>query len=137
MPFGMKNPSSIFYRIVVVAFKYFIHKFLEDYFDEWTVIIEDLFSSNKGIIQGFPLSPLLFLLVIEDLSRLIVASKSEGKLRGIKKYAFIFITHLVFVNDVVIFGSGFVKEWAYFSEIVLLLCNTSGMEISVCKSTFF
>ena len=35
MPFFLlKNAATIFSRIVVVAFKYFIHKFLEVYFDE-------------------------------------------------------------------------------------------------------
>ena len=28
MPFGLKNASAVFSRIVVAAFKYFIHKFL-------------------------------------------------------------------------------------------------------------
>ena len=34
MPFGLKNAPTIFSRIVVVSFKYFIHKFLEVYFDD-------------------------------------------------------------------------------------------------------
>ena len=37
MPFGLKNTPAIFSRIVVSAFKYFIHKFLKVYFDDWTV----------------------------------------------------------------------------------------------------
>ena len=37
MPFGLKNAPTIFSRIVVSAFKDFIHKFLEVYFDDWTV----------------------------------------------------------------------------------------------------
>ena len=37
MPFGIKNAPAIFSRIVIVAFKEFIHKFLEVYFDDWTV----------------------------------------------------------------------------------------------------
>ena len=37
MPFGIKNAPSLFPRIVVSAFKYFIHKFLEVYFDDWTM----------------------------------------------------------------------------------------------------
>lgn len=37
MPFGLKNAPAIFSRVVVVAFKKFIHKFLEAYFDDWTV----------------------------------------------------------------------------------------------------
>ena len=37
MPLGLKNAPAIFSGIVVSAFKDFIHKFLEVYFDDWTV----------------------------------------------------------------------------------------------------
>ena len=37
MPFGLKNAPAIFSRIVVAIFKEVIHKFVEVYFDEWTV----------------------------------------------------------------------------------------------------
>lgn len=37
MPFGLKNAPVIFSRVVVAAFKEFIHKFLEVYFDDWTM----------------------------------------------------------------------------------------------------
>ena len=37
MPFGLKNTPNIFSRIVVAAFKEYIHKFLEVYIDDWTV----------------------------------------------------------------------------------------------------
>ena len=37
MPFGLKNVPSIFSCVVVATFKEFIHKFLEVYFDDWTV----------------------------------------------------------------------------------------------------
>ena len=37
MPFGLRNASAIFSKIIVSAFKYFIHKFLEVYFDDWNV----------------------------------------------------------------------------------------------------
>ena len=37
MPFGLKNAPAIFSRVVVVVFKEYIHKFLEVYFDDWTV----------------------------------------------------------------------------------------------------
>jgi len=37
MPFGLKNSSAIFSRVVVATFKEYIHKFLEVYFDDWTV----------------------------------------------------------------------------------------------------
>ena len=39
MPFCLKNAPTIFSRVVVDAFKDFIHKFLEVYLDDWTVFI--------------------------------------------------------------------------------------------------
>jgi hypothetical protein len=37
MLFGLKNAPVVFSRVVVAAFKEFIHKFLEVYLDDWTV----------------------------------------------------------------------------------------------------
>ena len=37
IPFGLKNAPSLLSRIVVVAFRDFIHKFIQTYLDEWIV----------------------------------------------------------------------------------------------------
>jgi hypothetical protein len=37
MPFGMNNAPSILSRVVITAFKEFIHKFLEVYLDDWAI----------------------------------------------------------------------------------------------------
>jgi hypothetical protein len=37
MPFGLKNSIAIFSRVVIFAFKKFIHRFLEVYLDDWIV----------------------------------------------------------------------------------------------------
>jgi hypothetical protein len=39
MLFGLKNAPVVFSRVVFVAFKDFIHQFLEVYLDDWTVFI--------------------------------------------------------------------------------------------------
>jgi hypothetical protein len=46
MPFGLKNAPTIVSRVVVEVFKEFLHKFLEAYFDDWTV-----FSFLKNHIE--------------------------------------------------------------------------------------
>ena len=47
MPFGLNNSPVIFSKIVAIASKYFIHKFIEVYFDNWTVfgLIKDHIES--------------------------------------------------------------------------------------------
>jgi hypothetical protein len=37
MPFGLKNAPEIFSKVLIAAFKEFIHQFLEVYLDDWTV----------------------------------------------------------------------------------------------------
>jgi hypothetical protein len=37
MSFGLKNAPAIFSKVVIVAFKEFIHQFLEVYLDDWTI----------------------------------------------------------------------------------------------------
>lgn len=37
IPFGLKNAPTIFSRIVITAFKEFLHKFLEVYVDDCTI----------------------------------------------------------------------------------------------------
>jgi len=39
MAFGIKNSPAIFSRVVVTTFKELIHKFLEVYFDDWTMFV--------------------------------------------------------------------------------------------------
>jgi len=52
------------------------------------------FKCSTGLSKVCPLSPLIFLLVIEGLSRIIGNAKREGKLKGVKIIATHFITHL-------------------------------------------
>ena len=79
---------------------------------------------------------MIFLLVIKGLSRLIIKSKEKGLLRGIKVTPHIFITHLLFVDDVVLFGVGTTVEWHIFQNILNLFCRDTGMIISDAKLSF-
>ena len=49
MSFGLKNAPTIFSRVVVAVFKEFIHKFVEIYFDDWTVFV--LLKKHVGALR--------------------------------------------------------------------------------------
>jgi hypothetical protein len=64
------------------------------------------FKEDRGVRQGCPLSPLLFLLVVESLSHFLNEAKSTGTFRGIKISSGLHISHLLFVDDILIFCDG-------------------------------
>lgn len=94
------------------------------------------FKSQRGLSQGCPLSPLLFLLVIEGMSQMICVVKRDGKLKGIKLSPRVIITHLLFMDDVVFLGRGTIEEWRIFAEIIQVFCSTTGMEVGMNKLSF-
>jgi hypothetical protein len=55
---------------------------------------------KRGLRKGYPLSPLLFLLVVEGFSMIVKKDCIEGKFIGIKVAKVLAITHLLFVNDI-------------------------------------
>ena len=93
------------------------------------------FNIDRGIRQGCPLSPLLFLLVMEGLSRLIATEKRRGGLQGLKIMEHFCLTHLLFVDDILIFLNGSVRDTISLNEIMILFCRATSMEINREKST--
>jgi len=93
------------------------------------------FHSERGLRQGCPLSPLLFLLIMEGLSRLIDSAKRTGDIWGLRISKFFSLTHLLFVDDVLILMDGSIRNTRSFSKILLLFSSATGMLANQSKST--
>jgi hypothetical protein len=64
------------------------------------------FFSSSGIRKGYPLSPFIFLIVAEGLRNIIANARKRALLKGMKIYPTEFLTHFIFVDDAMIFGTG-------------------------------
>jgi hypothetical protein len=70
-----------------------------------------LFSPKRGLMQGDPLSPFLFILGYEVLSRLLFNEEALSNIKGLKiSRNNPTIHHLLFVDDLLIFGKATPKE---------------------------
>jgi hypothetical protein len=94
------------------------------------------FQSGRGLRQGCPLSPLLFILVMEGLSLLLKKGQVEGKLTGVKVSRLVKILHLFFVDDVLIMTRASLQEWKEIDNILNIFCRATGMLVNLTKSTF-
>lgn len=69
------------------------------------------FQSSQGVRQGDPLSPFLFIIMVEALSTSIQAKHSLGLLKGVQiLVTSILNTHSLFVDDTLLFGETSIQE---------------------------
>ena len=59
------------------------------------------FKSGRGLKQGCPLAPLMFLIVVEGLGRAILFAKACETYHGLSFGNDIVLTHVLFVDDIV------------------------------------
>jgi hypothetical protein len=72
----------------------------------------EVFTPTRGLRQGNPLSPYLFLLCAEGLSSLIQRACLEGKIFGVPISAWgVQLSYLFFVEDSVLFCQANFNEW--------------------------
>jgi hypothetical protein len=64
------------------------------------------FLSSKDLRQRCLLSPILFLLIVEGLSRLLKEAKGNGSIKWVLIGVSCNITHPLFVNDILILCKG-------------------------------
>jgi hypothetical protein len=71
-----------------------------------------LFLGESGKGTPFSLSPLLFVFVMEALSRMLSTGINDGLLEGFK-VGNVIVSHLLFANDTLIFCKDSPEQLAY------------------------
>jgi exonuclease III len=96
------------------------------------------FSPSRGIRQGDPLSPFLFIILAEGLSRSIHAAIEQNLLTGLPLHGISPpISHSQFVDDTLLMGSPTVREASSLQEILQTFSEASGLDCNKDKSQIF
>jgi hypothetical protein len=96
------------------------------------------FSPSRGIRQGDPLSPFLFVLLAEGLGRGIKAAIHEGSLKGLPLHnVHPAPSHSQFVDDTLLLNSPSVQEATRLNSILSDFSEASGMMLNLDKSKLY
>jgi hypothetical protein len=96
------------------------------------------FGSSRGVRQGDPLSPFLFVLVMEAFSRMIGAITSRGLISGFSvgssEQTRAIVSHLLFVDDTLVFCGAEESQIRHIGALLVCFKAVSGLKVNLSKS---
>lgn len=96
------------------------------------------FNPGRGLRQGDPLSPYLFVLCMERLSNMINAKVDQGLWKGISVAKdSTSLTHLFFADDLILFGEATEMNCRNILEVLDNFCDISGQSMNLHKSKMY
>lgn len=98
----------------------------------------EVFIPSSGLKRGDPLSPFLFILMMEGLGGAIKQAKAMGKIKDLQLIENgQALTHQQFIDDTMLRGIPTVKEASAYKNIMDGAARASGMEVNLSKSKIF
>jgi hypothetical protein len=99
--------------------------------------LED-FAPSRGIRQGDPLSPNIFILCMKYLAYLICDEADKGNWTGVKTLRDgTSFTHLFFADDLILFAKATKKNCTTINRVLDAFCSASGQKVDLDKSKIF
>lgn len=96
------------------------------------------FTLSRGLRQGDPLSPFLFVLCMERLSHAIREEVEEGRWKPVMMTPHgPGISHLFFADDLVLFAEANSAQAKIISKVLQRFCEASGEKVNRSKSRLF
>ncbi|KAL0431096.1 UNVERIFIED_CONTAM: hypothetical protein Sradi_0735600 [Sesamum radiatum] len=95
------------------------------------------FLGKRGLRQGDPISPALFLLSIEYFSPLVKRKTSDSEFNFHPKCVKLKITHLFFADDLILFSRGDLPSIHILMECLQEFRDVYGIVVNTSKSSIF
>lgn len=95
------------------------------------------FDSARRLSQGDPMSPFLFAVVMEYLSRNLNALKEEKYFKFHPNCSKLSITHLCFADDLLMFAKGEIISMQLLQEKFKIFRKASGLIANQSKSAIY
>ena len=98
----------------------------------------DFFSASRGLRQGCPLSPFLYILMADSLSRKLTQEQLRGTIPGIRiVQGAPPVNHALFADDSILLGGASLRMAKAFKTILQKYCSVTGALISERKSAVY
>ena len=95
-------------------------------------------KASRGLRQGDSLSPFLFTLVADVLSRMLLRAEERNMLEGFKvgrnKTR---VTHLQFADDTIFFSNTREEDLQTLKSLLLVFGHISGLKVNLDKSSIY
>ena len=98
----------------------------------------DSFEPSRGLRQGDPISPYLFVIIIEKLAHLIQLAINDEEWKPIRLTKNgPPISHLFFADDIILFAEASIEQATVIQNCLNKFCQSSGMVVNAAKTRIF
>jgi len=100
-------------------------------------MVNGYFKGKRGLRQGDPLSPYLFVIIMNCLSHMLNKAAAQSKIRFHTNCKKTKHTHLSFADDLLIFIDGSIESVQCVMQVLREFEERLGLAMSCQKTSFF